>query len=312
MMIVLAGLWGCTACVTLPAEVPNAPGTVDEDVLPDLLSVSSPDLPMNLWFTIAQLSYEDYRDCPIVTVTDQVLSIVTDADGCLDSSGVHWVGSATATFGAGGAIVFSFDDFGPDSGADDAWTAFGTVTVTRTTSGLGDRVHSDLQMTSISENADGNRVFYHSTDGSLTYYDGAAYFDHFYGTVGLGDWGTAQIDANRVPLATVNGCAYAKHYAGTIGVFAANEAVFSFKALESEAKAPPPAEGSDSGNWDTGDADTDTDTDTDSDSDLDVSPPSGDAEGLCGDCAAVSVDGTTLPECVEAERTVGWPFYIPF
>ncbi len=309
MILLLATGLGCSACVALPGEIPDSPGKVDEDIVADLLAVSSPDLPINLWLTVSALFYEDFRDCPVVTIQPSVVAITTDADGCLDSAGVHWVGSASVSYGAGGALVFSFEHFGPDDGIDDAWTAFGTVTVSRTTSGVGDRVRTDLQVNS--RPTDDARVMYHATDASLAYYDGAAYIDHQYGTVGLGDWGTAEIDGNRVALGTANGCEYAQHYAGTIGVFAANEAAYSFKRVAPLEGPPPPAEG-DTG-FDTGgdaDADTDTDTDTDPDIEADATGPGG--EGLCGDCVVVSIDGTALPECVEADRAIGWAFSAPW
>lgn len=309
MSLFLLFLSACASC-GMPDEIPDKPGTVEEAELPDLLTVVSPDLPVNLWLVVAQLSGEDVRDCPEIYWSGSTLSISAGTgDGCLDSALVTWKGSASASSGGGGSLVMTFNDFGPVDGVSAPWSANGTVSLEGTESGVGTRVSSAVTVTSLDPG--GERVLYNETQMGLTYYDSVLYADHFYGTVGLGSWGTAEIDGNRVPLGLANGCAYARHYAGSVSVFGKNEAVFSFKRLAALAGPPPPAEGDSGGGDSGGDTDTDTDTDPD-DTDTNIPLPTGDAEGLCGDCTAVAIDGTALPTCVEPVRSVDWPFFAPF
>ncbi|GDX80593.1 hypothetical protein LBMAG42_24040 [Deltaproteobacteria bacterium] len=312
-MTLLLLFTACASCVGLPESVPSNPGTVDEPTAPDLLSAASPDLEVIPWAVIARLAAEDYRDCPLVYLTTQSLSIDAGGEtGCLDSAGVRWQGSASVSLAAGGSVVLSFNDFGPVEGVPSPWLALGTLTITTTPGGSGQRVASRLEVTS---HGPGDPLaFWNDTSGSFTFYDGVFYADHVYGTVGLGEWGTAEIDTNRLPLSLTNGCPFGMHASGTIALFASNTGVFSFSQSAGDAglagpPPPPPAPPPASGSADTGDSAGGGGGDG---SGLVLPNPTGDAGDVCGACVNLTIEGTAVAGCVQPTRTISYPFYDPF
>lgn len=311
MSLPLLLLTGCASCVGLPDSVPSNPGSIDETAAPDLLTAVSPDLEVIPWAVIARLAAEDYRDCPLVYLTTQSLSIDAGGEtGCLDSAGVRWEGTASASMAAGGTVVLSFNDFGPVEGVPSPWSALGTLNIAVTPAGAGLRVVSRLAVDSLGP---GDPLsFWNDTSGSFAFYDGVFYADHVYGTVGLGDWGTADIDTNRLPLSLTNGCAFGMHASGTIALFAQNTGVFSFSQSSEEAglagPPPPPAPPPASGSADTGDSGAGGQG-----ADGLVLPnPTGDAGSVCGACVNLTVEGAAVAGCVQPTRTISYPFYDPF
>ncbi len=310
-MSLLLLLVGCASCVGLPDSVPSNPGTIDEPSAPDLLTAASPDLEVIPWKSVARLAAEDYRDCPVVYIQAQTISIDAGGEtGCLDSAGVRWQGSASASLAAGGTVVLSFNDFGPVEGVPSPWSALGTVTVGVTQGGSGERVVSRLEVTS--HGPGDPLVFWNDTSGSFAFYDGVFYADHVYGSVGLGDWGTAEIDTNRLPLSLTNGCPFGMHASGTIALFAQNTGVFSFSQstddLGAAAGPPPPP----SGAGDTGDSGDSAGSGGGGSDVLVIPNPTGDAGGLCGACVNLTVEGAAVAGCVQPTRTISFPFYDPF
>jgi hypothetical protein len=301
-------LWftACSSCAGLPDTVPAGAGKLTEEDGPDLLTATSPDLQVLPWLVLSQMVNEDYRDCPLVYIQDS--NIAYDAgtgEGCLDSHGVTWRGTASASYGGGGAIVLSFEDFGPIAGVPSPWSAFGTLTLDVTDSGAGMRVSSRLEVTSF---GDEDKQYWNETTGGFAFYNGVFYADHLSGSVGVSDWGVADVDINRVPLSLVNGCSFGAHAAGTTGLFAKNEGVLFFSAA-TEVSLPPPNHS----HPDSGGADTGASGSTGGSGDGLVLPnPLGDANGLCGDCTGLTVDGTAIAGCVQPGRSMSWPFYAPF
>ncbi len=307
-------LAACSSCASRPDSVPAGAGKITAEMGPDLLTATSPDLPILPWLAVARLLQEDYRDCPLVYVNDSSIAIDAgpDDEGCLDSAGVRWRGQASAAFAAGGDISFNFEDFGPIEGVDSPWTAFGSLLVGLTDSGQGMRVESRIELTSHGPGE--KKIFWIETTGGYAFYDAVFYVDHLYGTVGIGDWGTAEIDVNRVPLSVTNGCAYGSHAAGTIAMFASNDGLFTFSAASGggdEAAAGPPApKSSHTGGLHTGH--TGAGGGGNGGGGLEVPNPMGTPSGFCGECTTMSIEGTAVPGCVVPERVVSWPFYLPF
>ncbi len=312
--MILALLVGCSSCAGRPDSVPEAPGKITAEDAADLLTGTSPDLPILPWLAVAQLAREDYRDCPLVYLGNSTVAIDagSDEDGCLDSAGVRWRGQASVSYGAGGALVFSFDDFGPIEGVDSPWTGFGNLSVTLTDAGTGMRVSSRMELTSHGPGDD--LVFWVETEGGYAFYDGVFYVDHAYGDVGIMDWGTTEIDVNRVPLSLTNGCAYGAHPIGTIGMFAKNDGVFTFQAAAAEEEAmagfpaPPPPSAADTG----ADPHTGGGGGGGGGGSIEIPSPMGVASGYCGECTTLAIEGVAVEGCVTPTRVVSWPFFDPF
>jgi hypothetical protein len=309
--VILAWLVACSSCVGLPDSVPAGAGKITEADGPDLLTATSPDLSVLPWLTLAQLSTEDFRDCPLVYIQDSVISADAGVpDGCLDSAGVQWRGSAAVTRGAEDALVFSFEDFGPVEGVPAPWSAFGTLILSVTDSGAGQRLVSRLELTSMGPEEE--RVYWSETMASYAAYDRVYYVDHAYGSVGVMDWGTTDIDINRVPLSLVNGCGYGLHAGGTTAMFAKNKAVLFFSEGESVA-APPPYDTS--GGIDTGPTGSSGGSGSGGsggDGAIEIPNPMASGVGPCGECVGLTVDGEAIAGCVEPARSMSWPFYAPF
>jgi len=313
--VTLFFLWlsACTSCGGQPDSIPSEAGKLTEEIAPDLLTASSPDLVVVPWAALAQLALEDYRDCPLVYLTDSQIYIdAGGADGCLDSAGYRWQGTASATF-ASSSIALEFNDFGPVAGVPSPWTALGSLQLTPTGSGSGQKVTSRLAVTSYGP---GDTLdFWNESTGGFAFYGGTYYVDHLNGTVGIGDWGTAEVDVNRVPLSLVNGCTYGEHAAGNIALFAQNDGYFTFQAADVAAAPtgppPPPAAGDTANTGDTGD--TAGGGGGGGSGSTNVIPnPTGAAGELCGECAQLAIDGEPLAGCVAATRVMSWPFIAPF
>lgn len=309
--MILFLLVACSSCAGRPDSVPSTPGKLSAEDGPNLLTATSPDLPILPWLAVAQLAREDYRDCPLVYSSSSNITIDAGSaeEGCLDSAGVRWHGLASVTYGAGNALVFSFEDFGPIEGVDSPWTGFGTLMVSFTDSGAGLLVDSKIELTSHGPGDD--LVFWIETQGGYAFFDGIFYVDHAYGDVGVMDWGTTEIDVNRVPLSLTNGCAYGSHPSGTIAMFGKNDGVFTFSSASEVdleftsgggAKAHTGAlhtghTGGGGGGGGGG---------------IDIPNPMGTPSGYCGACTTLAIEGTAVEGCVEPTRIVSWPFYEPF
>jgi len=157
-------------------------------------------------------------------------------------------------------------------------------------------------------------VFWVETEGGYAFYDGVFYVDHAYGDVGIMDWGTTEIDVNRVPLSLTNGCAYGAHPIGTIGLFAKNDGVFTFQAAAAEEEAtagfpaPPPPAGPDTGAA----PHTGGGGGGGGGGSIEIPSPMGVASGYCGECTTLAVEGVAVDGCVTPTRVVSWPFFDPF
>lgn len=311
--MILALLVACSSCAGRPENVPATPGKLTADDAADLLTGTSPDLPILPWLAVAQLASEDYRDCPLVFLGDSTIAIDAGPgdEGCLDSAGVRWRGQASVTYGAGGALVFSFEDFGPIEGVESPWTGFGTLSVDITDAGTGMRVQSRIELTSRGPGDD--LIFWIETDGGYAFYDGIFYVDHAYGTVGLADWGTTEIDVNRVPLSLTNGCAYGAHPSGTIAMFAKNDGVFTFQAADDGEDVGLPGPAGPNGHTGFGHTGhTGGGGGGGGSGGIDIPNPMGRASGYCGTCSSLAIEGTPVEGCVVPTRYVSWPFYEPF
>lgn len=298
-------LWFTLGCAVLPSNIPNHKGTITAAELPTLMSVASPDLPLVPWLTMLALGQEDWRDCPAITDTGS--QILAEGYDCVDSSGVTWsgLGSAVAT---GTATVITLEQFGP-SGIEGGWIANGSITIMD--SGDGFKVETQLQVDSWDGDA---QTWWVDTEMGLGEYDSRYYASYYTGTVGLQDWGLADIDADNVVISIVLGCGYADHGGGIIRFTGSNEAELLFES----GTAGPPGPVLDTGGTtttttttgDTGPGDTD---DTDGGNggtipDLDI----GDADPLCGTCAVGTIDGETESGCISAARSMSIGVEAPF
>lgn len=213
MMLLL--LLGC-----IPSEIPREDAPITAGTLPDLVSASSPDLPVLFYQVVAQLAAEGYRDCPVVD-TSSMVSIY--ANNCADASGWAWDGSADAIH-SGGSTEVTFTNFRVESQETmDGWVVNGWITATEATGGV--RLRSKLKVTSLDLP---ERVLWIDTTGGYFTSDGILYVEDYTGRVGFQDLGLVDIDGARIAAGQANGCSYADHFTGTLAIEGTREAEVHF------------------------------------------------------------------------------------
>ncbi|MES2638834.1 MAG: hypothetical protein V4850_05110 [Myxococcota bacterium] len=303
------------ACGGLPDEVPDKPGTITAEVLPDLLTIGSVDLPWLLWLTTVQLGEDDWRDCPEIYERDDGGLTLTGND-CVDSTGVQWFGSASVSVDpTSGRQVITLQDFGANDNVG-GWTAKGQLAVTD--SGNGYLMDTKVAVTSLA--TDPSVVLWADTSSAYATYEDVIYADRSDGQVGVEGWGTAEVTARLVPVSLLIDCGWAASSAGTIGFAGTNDASVSFTVDGVEAPAGPPAgDTADTGTADTGTGETGTGEtgtgetgDTAEDTDPPVIDEDDEPDGVCGTCRDATIDGVALEACVELTRTLSWPFPAPY
>lgn len=287
-------------CATLPSSIPNEAGAVTEDVAGTLLAAGSPDLPITLWIVASQLLVEDFRECPKVYTTGTYSAQGFD---CIDSSGITWSGSMSATV-SGSTTWLSFSTFGP-TGIEGGWVANGQIGITPLSGGYA--IDTKLQL----DSWDGEpQTWWIDTEMGLGTLDSVFYAEHYNGTIGLQDWGLADIDGNNVYLALPMGCTYASHPAGNMALTGDKTIEYTFSDGTNGPPVPPVGgdTGFDTGPYDTDTGDTGDTSDSDSgDSGIDSLPTASD-EFSCGICTSASIDGEPIEGCIGPERTVAFPF----
>jgi hypothetical protein len=267
------------ACSRMPDSIPDEPGTIAPDTVPDLVTVSSPDAPWLVWLTALQLGQEDYRDCPRVSYLRGGAQIYADAgEECTDSAGVRWTGHVSY-------LRRSDQDFAIDAarfGATEitgAWQVDGSVVGQWTNSYLGLSLTTEMALTTATPD-----VFemWIDTEGDYGFEDGAAFADTYSGTVGLQGWGTAEVDGRRIYTAVTaaTSCSYGHHPTGILNWKGRNDAQVDFRTGDEIIRL---ADTADTGGGDTGVDD-------------------------CGSCGEAEIDEVLVDECVEIERPVAWPF----
>lgn len=299
MWLLLAG------CVALPSAVPDQPGTIDAALAPELLSAASPDLPYLVYSTVLTVQTQDYRSCPAYSAT--ATGFALDGD-CSDSSDVSWEGAAELTT-TGDVQTLTLRDFGV-SGLAGGWKADGTVTIETARGSTSTLLTARMTLTQLDSPA---RLYWIDTTGAYTSdTDGTGlyYADRYSGTIGVGDWGTATVDARRTTLGVANGCGYAEAGIGDADITGANALALHFHAPDAAGPRPPAGDtGFDTGAPpDTGDtASNDTAADDTATDDtgalLDTTGGTG-----CG-CATLTLDGADIDTCAAPVRALTVPFF---
>ncbi len=281
------------ACSSVPAGIPNEPGTATAEDLPALMAVASPDLPLMLYNTTVEIALEDYRLCPRVTYAG--VQMVADAgETCVDSAGITWTGSVVRSTSSD-TNYYSFTNFGPRDGLDGGWVATGTLSAELTLTGAGTTIVSNVVVDSYSGK---KTVLWVDTTLRVADYGGVPYADTYLGTIGLQDWGTAAVEGNRVVFASLNACTFAQHGSGDVALTAKNKAAFAYDhAVGAEGPAAPTS----GGGARTGASDTSVDTGI---------PPL--ATVVCGDCATAFIGEEEVSSCVSPSLGMGWAFPPPF
>lgn len=295
-LLLLAG------CVGLPSEVPDKPGQITADVLPNLVTIGSVDLPWLLWLTTVQVTTDDWRDCPAIFEGEDG-GVTLSGNDCVDSTGVQWFGSASISVDASsGRQVLTLQDFGANDNVG-GWKAKGDVAVTITSSGY--LMDTTVAVTSLA--GDDPLVLWADTTSAYAEYDDMVYADRSDGQVGVEGWGTAEVTARLVPVSLLIDCGWAAPSAGRIGFEGSNEASVSFSA--GGLPEGPPADTGDTGETGIGGDDT---ADTDTDTDLPEIDDDDEPDGVCGICRDATIDGVSLEECIDLTRTLSWPFPAPY
>jgi hypothetical protein len=312
-------LFGCGGP---PEGIPDSPGTITAAELPNLATIGSPDLPWLAWETMVTFETEEWRDCPQVFLRADGLNVT--ADGCVDSTGVTWYGTASYTINAAEAsAVVSMNDFGADDGTG-GWTMDGTVRIDEVSTGYL------LTMTAsvVSLAGDTSYLMWADTETALAEYDGVTYADRITGTVGLQGWGTSDVEGLTLPIALAGGCTYGAHPAGTL-LFRGSGDNAGFLAYSDLSSAGGDTDAASAKGVDTGDtaAPADTGTDTGADTGADTggtdtgatdTADTGDTgtsettDLTCNACPDGRVDGVLLDACVTVERLLDSPFPAPF
>lgn len=294
------------ACTSMPSVIPDSPGTATAEDAPLLLSIASPDLPTIPWLTAGELAAEDYRDCPKVYNSP---SFVANGYDCVDSSGIQWSGTMSASV-TGTATWFTLNQFGP-TGVEGGWVASGTIGVTETSGGY--TVDTTLEL----DSWDGDeQVWWIDTEMGLGESSSTYYAEHYTGTIGLQDWGTATVEGKNVLLGTVNGCTYANHGGGTLALAAANAVDYGFSDSVLGPPAPPTSDtgsgGGDTGGpldtGDTGDTGNSGSGGGSGSDDTGTTTPDIGSGDACGICTSVSIDGDVETDCISPDRTVAYAF----
>ncbi len=291
-----------------PSEVPDKTNQITAEVVPDLVTIGSVDLPWLMWLTVLQLGTEEWRDCPRVTVRDDG-GITVAANDCVDSTGVQWFGTATLTVDAqNDRQVVSLQDFGANDSVG-GWTAKGQVAVETTANGF--LTDTDVVVTSLAN--DESFVLWADVEAAYATYDDVVYADRADGRIGVEGWGTAELTARTVPVSLLYGCGVASPYAGRMTFESKNESVVTFGEGNAPAAPPPPADTGDTGgSEDTGPEDTAAEDTSAEDTGTDSVPPVSDGENECEVCREASIDETALGTCLDLTRTLSWPFPSPF
>lgn len=301
-------------CSGIPSSIPRTPGTIDELVLPDLLSAATPDLPYLLLASVQQLAVEDFRECPSIETFG---GISVRAATCTDSAHIDWDGSALYTE-SDTLRSFTFNDL-KASGFAGGWSANGSIEIAPYALNLGGyEMRTKLALNSL----DGSELqMWIDTTGAVTYHQDSNrdddaelsgyYVDTYTGTIGLEAWGLAEVEALRLPFAQSIGCGYGSAGAGGLRLTGTNEAQLYFLregGLLADAGAP--RRTADTGLADTGFIDTAVDTDAEGPSGFDFGGSAN--TDLCGTCTSALIDGHVLPECLLVNRTLAFPFVAPW
>lgn len=304
------------ACVSIPASIPREAGHLNADSAQELLSVASPDLPYMLLTTGRVLAEQDYRACPVITRTDTTVSV--SASGCADSAQFTWVGSMT--YRAEGTVEsLSFSKFGV-TGTEGDWNVTGTLTSTRNDHRTAETVVSRLAITS---NGSPPKEFWVDTKGTYTQAEGNyLYADTLSGTLGMEQWGLAELTGVRTAVAFVNYCYYGAAGTGSLLVEGDNQADYRFHvdtdyvvagAKQFRMPGPPPVttdtgyspiDSGDSGGTDSGDSGG---TDTGGTDTGPTDPGTTGEVDACG-CSVTGVDGVVVSECMIPTRVFAYPF----
>ena len=328
------------ACGGPPDGIPDSPGTIDEVILPELLTAASPDLPYMLLQTARQVTSETYRECPQVDVSGTSTSVRTGPDGCVDSSNIVWNGSVSVERTTEGEETITYNHLRATDGLMyGPWEADGTLIYTPFPAGGGSAeggtIVTRVELLSLIEP---ELQVWVDTKGSLTEWSGIPYVDKYTGTIGVGAWGTAEIDGSRVTIAHGSDpmyCGYGNHGAGTMSISGTNLAEIHFlqefdTVDDGSARAPAdtgaadtgPETGADTSPVDTSPVDTSpVDTSPVDTSPVDTGPvdtgtgplPGEDQnQQYCGTCIAAVIGGELIPSCFELSHILSYPFYEPF
>lgn len=288
-------------CDGPPEGIPDTPGAIDAAVMPDLITIATPDLPFLLWLTPDELARQDWRACPSVYLRDDGVTAV--ANDCVDSAGYRWYGTMSTTEEEGRQSI-NYAEFGIDNGVG-GWVADGTVSANITDSGSGYLIDTNVALVSLAGGV--STLFWVNTETAYTTYDERYYADRHEGSIGVQDWGVATIVGRQVPLADFVDCGWAAHTAGTINFQGSNAASVEFYQGFLDVALDPPATDT---AGDTGPADTSGDTGDDTDRpDFDDDD---DPDGACGTCREAEISGTRIEECLDLNRILSSPFPPPF
>lgn len=310
-----------SGCLSIPDSIPRQQGTVTAELVPDLMSISSPDLPYLLITLARTMADQDYRTCPQIVVSDTTISAT--ADGCDDSAQITWTGTMTYSDN-GDAETVTFSKFGISHTEGD-WLVTGTLSDERTASFTAEIVKARLAITS---NVEPAKDYWLDTTTTYTS-DGSDYWyaDTFSGTIGMEAWGLADISGAREYVPIVNNCYYGSAGAGSLAIEGANRADLRFHEdaayiipsdpdTVSRRMPPPPTTDTgyspidtgttDTGTTDTGPFDSGT-TDTGGTDTGNTTPGTTDEDSYACGCATVNIGDSTVSECTVPTRAFAYP-----
>lgn len=322
MSLLLTLLVGCGG---LPATIPNQPGVATAENATTIMTGASPDMAYAVYATVRALTQEQYRACPEVTVSNDTTLVKTPSEGCVDSSGIQWNGSASYTV-SGDTETLSLNNFSA-SGITGGWLAKGSQVAYPPADFSGTFLTSKMLVTSL----DAPTLDYW-VDTTVAYTsDGSDYLyaDNWRGTIGVQDIGTFEVVGARTQLAYFSGCDYGAAAFGDIAIqgTAESRVDVAYHTFDATANVRPPYKGETADTADTGfpidtsdTSDTSDSGDSGDSSDTSDTSDTGDTtdtsvgadeDALCG-CATVMVGGVTVSECTLPARTVAWPFVVVY
>ena len=183
-------------------SIPAEAGTFDEASLADAYLAGSPDTFAGVYLLARKVFGDDDTPCPVVS-SDEAGDYI-EGDGCTDRWGATWHGSMNRLDREG---VAEFEDFGP---AFDDWrgaadyrldgTVYWTYPDTADTTDV--EVDSEVVLTWLAP-GEPTLVF---VGGTGRYKASGPLVRSRAGSIGVEDWGTAQVDHGEILTAGAMGC----------------------------------------------------------------------------------------------------------
>jgi len=210
-----AVIWSVLACNTMHPDIPQDAGTLNEESLPDVYLAASPDTFVGIYTLARKVFGDDLTPCP--TANEDEAGVYYEGQGCTDKWGATWHGSMNRLDREG---IAEFNDFGPEF---DDWRGASNYRL----DGTVEWTYPDLQDTNdvkivtdivLTWEDDGTLVYVGGTGRALA--SGPILRDRS-GAIGVGDWGTAEVEHTELFTAGARGCNQAVD--GLVNLHAANK-----------------------------------------------------------------------------------------